>query len=80
MSERGIFGVWLWEVLPVELRLRTITDLAKTLMTAVDPSDSARVSLRTIQSMKTEEDRKYIGSALRRSNGVSLERLAAVGF
>ena len=59
ITERGLFGIWQWEVLPAEVQKRAVTDLV-----ARQPSDRDLDWLRTTLSEKTEQVRQEIRTAL----------------
>ena len=59
ITQRGLFGVWQWEVLPPEVRQRAIADLV-----AVRPTDPKAAWLKSTLAGKSEEVREEIRSAL----------------
>ena len=59
MTQRGLFGIWQWEVLPPDVRQRSIADLV-----AARPSDTKAAWLKTTLAGKSEQVRQEIRSAL----------------
>jgi hypothetical protein len=74
ITQRGLFGIWQWEVLPPEVQQRTIADLV-----AVRPSDPKAAWLKTTLAGKTEEVRQQIRSALQ-AQGLPQKEFDRIGL
>jgi hypothetical protein len=74
ITQRGLFGIWQWENLPPEARVRAINDLI-----AVQISDAKLSWLRTTLSEKTQPIRQEIRSALQ-AQGFSENNLVRIGL
>lgn len=74
MTQRGLFGIWQWEVLPAEVKKRAIADLlAKRL------SDQNAAWMKTTLSEKSEQVRQEIRLAVQ-TQGFSKSDFARVGL
>lgn len=74
ITQRGLFGIWQWEVLPPELQKRAAADLA-----ARQISDEKLAWLKTTLSGKTEQVRQEIRLALQ-SQGFSKSNFDRIGL
>ena len=74
ITQRGLFGIWQWEVLPPEVQRRTIADLV-----ARQVSDAKLAWLRRTLSEKTEQVRQEIRSALQ-AQGFSKSNFDRIGL
>jgi hypothetical protein len=74
ITQRALFGIWKWEVLPPEVQQRTIAGLV-----AVPPSGTKAAWLTTTLAEKTEEVRQQIRSALQ-AQGLSQSNLQRIGL
>jgi hypothetical protein len=74
ITQRGLFGIWQWEVLPPDIRQRSIADLV-----AVRPSDTKAAWLKTTLAGKTEQVRQEIRSALQ-AQGFSQSNFDRIGL
>jgi len=74
ITQRGLFGIWQWEVLPPEIQQRTIADLA-----AVNISDPKAAWLKKTLAGKPEQVRQVIRSALQ-SQGFSKLNFDRIGL
>ena len=74
ITQRGLFGVWQWEMLPPDDRARAIKDMA-----ARQISDAKLAWLKTILADKTGPVREEIRSALQ-AQGFSKSNFARIGL
>ena len=74
ITQRGLFGIWQWEVLPPEAQKRAIANLA-----ARQISDAKLAWLRTTLADKTEQVRQEIRLALQ-AQGFSKSNFARIGM
>ena len=74
ITQRGLFGIWQWEVLPPENQQRAIADLV-----AGHLSDSKLAWMKTTLAGKTEEVRRQIRSALQ-AQGFSQSNFDRMGL
>jgi hypothetical protein len=80
ITQRGLFGIWQWEVLPPELQNRAIADLvARQNSSANQISDAKMAWLRATLSEKTEQVRREILLALE-AQGFSKSNLGRIGL
>ena len=80
LTQRGLFGIWQWEVLPAQIRQRAVADLvARQNSTANNISDAKMAWLRTTLSEKTEQVRQEIRSALQ-AQGLSKSNFDRIGL
>jgi len=80
IAQRGLFGIWQWEVLPPELQKRAIADLvARQNSSANQISDAKMAWLRETLSEKTEQVRREILLALE-AQGFSKSNLGRIGL
>lgn len=74
ITQRGLFGIWQWEVLPPETQKRAVTDLV-----VRRPSDRDMAWLKKTLSEKTEQVRQEISLALQ-AQGYSKDNLIRIGL
>jgi hypothetical protein len=74
ITQRGLFGIWQWEVLPPEIQQRTIADLV-----AGSLSDSKLAWLKTTLAGKTDQVRQQIQSALQ-AQGLKKSNFERIGL
>jgi hypothetical protein len=74
ITERGLFGVWQWEILPPEVQRRSIADLV-----AVRPSDANVAWLKTTLDKKSGPVRDQIRTALQ-TQGFPPDLLKRIGL
>lgn len=74
ITERALFGIWRWEVLPAEVQTRAVADLV-----ARQPSNRDLDWLRTTLSEKTEKVREEIRLALQ-AYGFSKRNFDRIGW
>jgi len=74
ITQRGLFGIWQWEVLPADVQKRAIADLV-----ARQLSDAKLAWLKTTLSGKTEQVRQEIRLALQ-SQGFSKNNFDRIGL
>jgi hypothetical protein len=74
ITQRGLFGIWQWEVLPPEIKKRAIANLASRQI-----SDAKLAWLRTTLADKTEQVRQEIRLALQ-AQGFSKSNFARIGM
>jgi hypothetical protein len=74
ITQRGLFGIWQWEKLTPEARLRAIND-----MVAIQISDAKITWLKTTLAEKQEPVRQEIRAALQ-AGGFSEADLARIGL
>jgi hypothetical protein len=74
ITQRGLFGIWQWEVLPPEQKRRAIADLA-----ARQISDGKLAWLKAYLAGKPEAVRREIGSALQ-AQGFSKGNFERIGL
>lgn len=74
ITERGLFGIWQWEMLPPEVQQRAIADLV-----VVSLSDRKAAWLKTTLTGKSEQVREQIRAALE-SQGLSKLNLKRIGL
>jgi hypothetical protein len=80
LMQRGLFGIWQWEVLPAEIRQRAVADLvARQNSSANNISDAKMAWLRTTLSEKTEQVRQEIRAAVQ-AQGLSKSNLDRIGL
>jgi hypothetical protein len=80
LTQRGLLGIWQWEVLPAQIRQRAVADLvARQNSTANNISDAKMAWLRTTLSEKTEQVRQEIRSALQ-AQGLSKSNFDRIGL
>ena len=80
LTQRGLFGIWQWEVLPPEVKRRAVADLvARQNSSANNISDAMMAWLRTTLSGKTQQVRGEIRSALI-AQGFSKSNLDRIGL
>ncbi len=74
ITQRGMFGIWQWEVLPPEVQQRAIADLV-----AERPSDIKAAWLKKTLAGKPEQVRQEIRSALQ-AQGFSKNNFERIGL
>jgi hypothetical protein len=74
ITQRGLFGIWQWEVLPPEVQQRSIADLAAGYL-----SDLKLAWLKKTLSEKSDQVRQEIRSALR-AQGFSKSNFDRIGL
>jgi hypothetical protein len=74
ITQRGLFGIWQWEVLPPEVQQRAIADLVTGYL-----SDSKLAWLKTTLAGKTDEVRQQIRFALQ-AQGLSQSNFQRIGL
>ena len=80
LTQRGLFGIWQWEVLPAEIRQRAIADLvARQNSSANNISEAKMTWLRTTLSEKTDPVRQEIRAALQ-AQGFSKNNFERIGL
>jgi hypothetical protein len=78
MSQRGLFGLLQWEVLPADQRRRAMADFAGAIP-ALPNADHAMNAAKAILSAKTDDVREEVAVSLR-AQGLSPSDLARVGL
>jgi hypothetical protein len=78
MSQRGIFGLLQWDVLPADQRRRAVADFAGAIP-ALPNADHAMNAAKAILSAKTDDVRQEVAVSLR-AQGLSPSDLARVGL
>jgi hypothetical protein len=74
MTQRGLFGIWQWEVLPPEIKKHAIADLV-----AVQIPDDKLAWLKTTLAEKAEQVRQEIRLALQ-AQGFSKSNFERIGL
>ena len=78
VSQRGIFGLWLWEKLPPQVRRQTVSGLAAALVERAI-SDQERAIVDRILATKSADTRQEIAD-LARAEGLSASDLKRIGL
>ena len=74
ITQRGLFGIWQWEVLPPDVQQRAIADLVAGYL-----SDTKLAWLKTTLAGKSDEVRQEIRSALQ-AQGFSQNNFNRIGL